>query len=102
MWTYKKALEVAKTWVRMATDDRCIVIDDSTISKPYGWVFFYGLRPADVQRGEMIGGNAPIIFERINGGITVTGTACSIEHYLAEYEKNIPPVWMQRKPEMQA
>jgi len=42
----------------------------------------------------------PIIVDRINGEIRVTGTAKPIEEYLAEYEATLPAARLQMKPEL--
>ena len=92
MWTHEKALEIAKLWVRLCTDDEAVVLEEMTMTKPYGWVFFYQSR-AYVETGEfaeMLLGNAPIIFDSFDGELRVTGTAEPIEHYLREYESTLP------------
>ena len=84
---YKQAYELAATWVRIMTDDRMTINDELTIKKPYGWVFFYKSRVEE----EIIVGNAPIIVDRIDGEIRVTGTARPIQSYLDDYEATLPP-----------
>jgi hypothetical protein len=82
---YAEAKELAETWVRLACHDDAELVEESTIKKPYGWVFFY--------RGkkEALAGNAPIIIDRVNGELRVTGTARPITAYLEEYEASLPP-----------
>ncbi|WP_226669117.1 YrhB domain-containing protein [Microbulbifer aggregans] len=66
----------------------CVVLEDETIEKPWGWVFFYQSK-AYLESGDfrdMVGGNAPYIVNRQTGAITETGTAHDIEHYINEYE----------------
>ena len=66
----------------------CVVLEDKTIEKDWGWVFFYqskGYQESGDFR-DMIAGNAPYIVNRQTGAITVTGTAHDIEHYMSEYE----------------
>ena len=66
----------------------CVVLEEETIEKSWGWVFFYQSK-AYVETGdfrEMLGGNAPIIVNRNTGKLTHTGTAYEIEHYIKEYE----------------
>lgn len=65
-----------------------VVLEDETIEKPWGWVFFYQSK-AYLESGDfrdMVGGNAPYIVNRQTGAITETGTAYDIEHYINEYE----------------
>ncbi len=51
------------------------------------WVFFYQsaryLRTGNFLDG--VAGNAPILVDRVTGQIHETGTARSIEHYVAEF-----------------
>ena len=91
MLTFDKALELAATWVRITSDDRLTIIRDSTLSKPYGWVFFYASRYPD----ERIAGNAPIIVDRIDGEIRVTGTVQPLDTYIRQYEATLPPARLQ-------
>ncbi|WKD48967.1 YrhB domain-containing protein [Microbulbifer spongiae] len=66
----------------------CIVLEDETIEKDWGWVFFYQskdyLESGDFR--DMLCGNAPYIVNRHTGALTETGTAHNIEHYINEYE----------------
>jgi hypothetical protein len=69
-----------------------VVLEDETIEKPWGWVFFYQSK-AYVEYGddiEMLAGNAPIIVNRYTGELVHTGTAYDIEHYLQEYDAGFP------------
>jgi len=66
----------------------CVVLENETIEKPWGWVFFYQSK-AYLESGDfrdMVGGNAPYIVNRLTGAITETGTAHDIERYINEYE----------------
>ncbi|MCL2914281.1 YrhB family protein [Shewanella corallii] len=74
-------------------NDRYIVLDDSTISKEWGWVYFYTSEKWHTT-GELqfaVAGNAPLIVEKHTGNLLVTGTAKSIEHYINEYEATGSP-----------
>ncbi len=69
----------------------CLVLEEETIEKPWGWVFFYQSKEY-VETGnfrEMIGGNAPIIVNRNTGDLIYTGTANNIEFYVKEYEATL-------------
>lgn len=69
----------------------CAILEDETIEKSWGWVFFYQSK-AFISSGDfrdMLGGNAPLIVNRASGKITETGTAYEIEHYIKEYEANL-------------
>jgi len=66
----------------------CVVLEEETIEKEWGWVFFYQSK-AYLESGDfrdMLGGNAPIIINRNTGNLKHTGTAHDIEHYIKEYE----------------
>ena len=85
---YTQAKELAATWVRLNSDDEAELVEKITIKKPYGWVFFYEAKDG------ALGGNAPIIINRLSLELRVTGTAYSTETYLKEYESTLPPVWL--------
>jgi Immunity protein 35 len=101
MLGYRQAEELAATWVRLATDGRGVLQDEQTVDKPYGWVFFYQSREwiESPKTEDGLIGNAPIIVDRINGEIRVTGTAQPIEEYIAAYEASIPPAQLRMTPE---
>jgi len=54
-----------------------------TIERDFGWVFFYGSNDPGIP----IAGNAPLIVDRRDGSIHVTGTAYPTELYLESYER---------------
>jgi hypothetical protein len=65
------------------------VVDDATIEKPWGWVFFYDSRRF-LETGDdssRLFGNAPIIVNATTGIASDTGTAYPVEHYISEYER---------------
>ena len=66
------------------------IIDDETIEKEYGWVFFYQTKEY-LKTGNIIDalvGNAPYIVNKYTGELIETGTADPIEKYIAEYESD--------------
>lgn len=68
-----------------------MVLDNETIEKEWGWVFFYQNKKY-LDTGDfrfMLGGNAPYIVNKYTGVIVVTGTAQDIEHYIEEYERTL-------------
>lgn len=102
MWTYEKALRVVKVYVDASTDGGGVVLEDKTIDKPYGWIFFYQSRKF-VESGDPLegyAGNAPLIFNRVFGEYRVTGTAHPIERYIEEYEHGLPPAQLAMKPQV--
>jgi hypothetical protein len=67
------------------------IIDDVTIEKEYGWVYFYETKEYQ-KTGDLVDtlvGNAPYIVNKYTGEVIETGTAYPIEDYIAEYEKEI-------------
>lgn len=75
------------------TDDTLIILDDATIEKPWGWVFFYTSRrfheTGDVRYA--LAGNAPYLVERATGRVLATGTAYPTADYIANYERTGDP-----------
>ena len=76
---------------RLSDGDVAEIADEHTIERPWGWVFFYNSRQyrATGEFGFCLTGNAPYIVNRSDGSVEITGTARSIEHYIAEYETKI-------------
>ena len=73
--------------------DEIIILDDATIEKSWGWVFFQTSKKwhetNDIEYA--IAGNAPIIVEKDTGKLFFTGTAYPMEHYIQNYEKSGDP-----------
>ena len=64
------------------------ILDNETIEKEYGWVFFYQTKEY-LKTGNILDalvGNAPYIVNKYTGELIETGTANPIEDYIAEYE----------------
>jgi hypothetical protein len=98
MLSYIKARKLAETWIELTTDSSCeiILVED----KPYGWVFYYNAKNFDQNDlSTHIGGNAPIIVDRVDGEIRATGTAHPTEHYIKEYEATLPEARLHMTPE---
>lgn len=72
----------------------CVIIDEYTIEKEWGWVFYYNSREFSETRDPMMGlvGNAPYIVNRHDGSLHATGTARSIEYYIEAYERELAGV----------
>jgi hypothetical protein len=57
----------------------------------FGWTFFWNTKKF-VETGDHkygLIGNAPIIVDRTDGKLYVTGTAHPLDHYLAEYRRGL-------------
>jgi hypothetical protein len=72
-------------------DNRCVILEEETIEREWGWVFFYQSKKyvtsGDVE--DMLVGNAPYIVNKKNVQLLLTGTAYDIDHYINEYEKTV-------------
>ncbi len=68
------------------------ILDDRTRELDFGWVFFYTSKlfhdTEDFQYA--LAGNAPLIVDRRDGSLRVTGTALPIEHYIERYRQERP------------
>jgi hypothetical protein len=65
-----------------------VLLEGKTLTRPIGWVFFYQSRQY-VESGDVrdaLAGNAPIIADRDDGMVYVTGTAHPVSYYLQQYE----------------
>jgi hypothetical protein len=53
----------------------------------FGWVYFYdgSVHAKTHMPGDALVGNAPLIVDRVDGKLYVTGTAHPVEHYLQEH-----------------
>jgi hypothetical protein len=101
MLNYRQAEQLARAWVDICGGGQWDLMREYTLSKPYGWVFFYQSRQYVQTRDDAhrLCGNAPIIIDRYDGEIRITGTAHPIEHYLMMYEASLPPARLQMTPE---
>jgi hypothetical protein len=70
-------------------DVEFVIVDDATLERSFGWVFFWNSREfvetGDIQHALL--GNAPFIVDKEAGTFHVTGTGRSIEEYIREYEE---------------
>ena len=85
----KKALMYLQKMQELPSDFSLtyVLLDDETITKPFGWVFFYSSKEFLETRdySYMLVVNAPIIIDKYSGELTETGTAYSIEYYIEKY-----------------
>jgi hypothetical protein len=99
---FDEAAALATAWVDILSKGQARIVREQTIAKSYGWVFFYQSKEL-LDTGTpsaRLAGNAPIIVDRNTNELRVTGTARPLEHYLNEYEKTLPPVSLQRAPQL--
>jgi len=74
-------------------EDDLVVLDEVTIEKPWGWVFFYGSRKWRETKDAKyaIAGNAPLLVEKHSGRVIPLGTARRAEYYIERYEQTRDP-----------
>ncbi|MFL6210026.1 MAG: YrhB domain-containing protein [Pyrinomonadaceae bacterium] len=75
------------------SDSQPVILDDVTIERDFGWVFFYDSSKHQ-ETGEFmyaIAGNAPIIVNKHDGSIHITGTGRPTEDYIKAYEETGDP-----------
>lgn len=65
------------------------IIENFTIEKEFGWVFFYNSNKylANNNFSDMIVGNGPILVCKKDEQLHETGTAYPIEYYIENFEK---------------
>src|SRR5690242_17295656 len=72
-------------------DDSLVIVDEETMERPYGWVFFYDSKrhreTGDI--ADMLGGNAPIIVHRADGQFAYLGTWGPVQEMLSRYESGL-------------
>ena len=78
--------------------DEPIILDEHTIERDWGWVFFWGSRKfEETQEFRFaLAGNAPILVKCSDGSAQFTTTAIPVEKYLEENADElgiIAPVW---------
>ena len=96
MITRAEARDLAEAYVEnvdLPDSDIAIVLDDATIEKSWGWVFFYNSRKfIEIDDfSSQLAGNCPLIIERSSGQLLETGTARPIDFYLLNYEATGDP-----------
>jgi hypothetical protein len=62
-----------------------VIHDESTLERPYGWVFFWAVP------GVLVAGNSPILVTKADGVLHPLGSALPVEEYLARFERTGDP-----------
>jgi hypothetical protein len=89
--TYSDAKNLAERHISEVFQDvegDLVILDEHTLERPYGWVFFYDSR-GYIETGDLsqaLAGNAPVLVHKKDGHIDILGTALPVEAYLAEFE----------------
>ncbi|GAA0561926.1 YrhB domain-containing protein [Chitinophaga japonensis] len=94
MITLDDAINIAREYlhsVRVTPPLELELLLDDVIEFEYGWVFFYQskeyLKTGDIL--DALGGNAPIIVNKFDGSLHITGTAHPVEKYISDYVKDL-------------
>ena len=68
--------------------DSLVILDEETLEKDYGWIFFYTSRRYLETNliSHMLAGNGPVIVEKENGALTQLSTALPLEESIRDYE----------------
>ena len=88
--SFDEARKIAQDYLEKITRRHALVLlDRLTREEDFGWVFFYNsklfVETRDINHA--LGGNAPIIVNRVDGSLYETGTAHSIDYYILEYRR---------------
>lgn len=70
---------------------RYVVVEGSTIEKPWGWIFFYQSKKY-LETGsfaDRLAGNGPVFVNKQTGDVDFFGSVPSLDVILAEYEKRM-------------
>jgi hypothetical protein len=102
MLTREQALEIARAALADWYDgDESVVVDEVTIERDFGWVFFHtSRRYLEGDESAAMAGNAPLIVDRRTGRFFLTGTAFPIEFYIENYARSGDPHNPPRMPEV--
>ena len=91
MITKKKAIEIVEEYLEKEFPRyNLVLMMEHTVEFEYGWVFFYQTKEYVETKDylQMLEGNAPIIINKNDGGLHVTGTSSPVEKYIRDYIKS--------------
>lgn len=71
------------------TDDELVLVDDATMEKPYGWIFFYSSKRwrETGDASYVLTGNAPFLVEKESGNVVIFPPAHALEEAIHAYER---------------
>ena len=91
MISRERALEIVEQY--LDTENKSVpggiaLIIESTLEKPYGWVFFYNSKRFLETKDpfESLAGNSPILIESKDGRMTLLGTSSPVTESLRNFE----------------
>src|ERR1700680_933533 len=83
-------LELRRLYGVRLGPEELVVLDEHTIERPWGWVFFFQNRGyLDGDFNFALCGNGPVLVNRNDGALRLCGTAFVPEHYIEEYEAEL-------------
>jgi hypothetical protein len=91
MITKKKAIEIAEQYISdKGGRYHLVLLMEHTMEFDLGWVFFYQTKEYVESRDitQMAEENPPIIINKNDGSLSITGTAYPIEKYIRDYTKS--------------
>lgn len=71
--------------------DPFVLIEVSTIERPFGWVFFYNSKnflTTGIARYRLAG-NGPVIFNKFSGAMEFHGSDKALDELITDYEKRL-------------
>ena len=87
----KKAIQVAEEYLKKeSTEYDLVLLHEHTMEFALGWVFFYQTKEYAETRDitKMVAENAPILIDKNDGSLHITGTASPVEKYIRDYMKS--------------
>lgn len=71
--------------------ERWVVLDDKTIEKPYGWIYFYNSERFVVTGDPLyrLAGNGPVFVNKGTETIDFFGSIPTLDVIVAEYERKL-------------
>ena len=71
--------------------DSFVIIDDLTVERPFGWVFFYDSKKyLDSGRVEdAIAGNGPVLVNKNSGHVEFCGSHKPVQSSIRDYEEKL-------------
>ncbi len=87
----KKAIQIAEEYLeKESTQYDLVLLHEHTMEFELGWVFFYQTKEYAETRDitKMVAENAPILIDKNDGSLHITGTASPVEKYIRDYMKS--------------
>jgi|HubBroStandDraft_6_1064221.scaffolds.fasta_scaffold37601_3 hypothetical protein len=94
--TKDQALEIArKTIATLKPGTDLVILEDKTVEKDFGWVFFYTTKKylQTHNRSDLLPGNSPLVVERSDASTHLLSTSLPPNKAIEEYES----AWRKRK-----